>query len=148
MIYLGTDHRGYKMKEELREYLTSRGYQVVDLGAKSEEPGDDYPGYAEKVARAVVTDPNNRGILLCGSGAGVCIAANKINGVRAAVAWNEGVSRAIRNDDNANVLCLPADQITAVDAKKIVQVFLDASFGGEERYKRRLRQIQEIETKH
>ncbi len=148
MIYLGTDHRGYKMKEELREYLTSRGYQVVDLGAKSEEPGDDYPAYAEKVARAVVTDPNNRGILLCGSGAGVCIAANKINGVRAAVAWNEGVSRAIRNDDNANVLCLPADQITAVDAKKIVQVFLDASFGGEERYKRRLRQIQEIETKH
>ncbi|MBI4050392.1 MAG: RpiB/LacA/LacB family sugar-phosphate isomerase [Candidatus Doudnabacteria bacterium] len=144
MIYLGADHRGYKLKEKLREYLTSRGYQLRDMGTDSAEPVD-YPMIAERVARGVAADLNNRGILLCGSGAGVCIVANKFNKIRAAQAWNEDVAHAIRHDDNANVLCLPADSLSQEEVKQIVQAFLDTSFGGEARYQRRIKEIEEIE---
>ena len=144
MIYLGADHRGFKIKKELLEYLVGKGYRVTDMGTNSEEPVD-YPLVAEKVARRVVEDPNNRGILICGSGAGVCIVANKIDGIMAAVAWKPEVAKAVRNEDNVNVLCLPADHITHEDAKQISQVFLDTSFGGEDRYKRRVDEIKNIE---
>ncbi|KKW28670.1 MAG: Ribose 5-phosphate isomerase [Parcubacteria group bacterium GW2011_GWA2_52_8] len=92
-------------------------------------------------------DPNNRGVLLCGSGAGVCIAANKIRGVRAAQAWDPEVARLARNDDNINVVCLGADRISADDAKPIVKKFLSTSFGGAERFTRRIKQITELEGK-
>lgn len=145
MIYLGTDHRGFKVKEELKSYLAGRGYQIEDLGAGAYDPSDDYPEVARRVARKVTEDPNNRGILLCGSAAGVCIVANKIKGVRAAPAWNAEQIWSMRNDDNLNVLCLAADYTSAEKAKKITQAFLDASFSGEERHKRRLKEIEEIE---
>lgn len=144
MIYLGADHGGYKFKEQLKIYLKSRGYQVADLGTDSEVP-IDYPLIAKRVAEKVMEDPNNRGIVLCRSGAGVCIAANKIRGIRAAEAWNEEVARAARHDDNVNVLCLAADYLSFEAAKKIAQTFLDTSFAGEERYKRRLKEIEDIE---
>lgn len=147
MIYLGSDHRGFKLKEILKQHLISRGYQVRDVGTNSEE-SVDYPIIAEQVGHKVVKDPNNRGVLLCGSGAGVCIAANKIDGVRAAEAWNVDIARAVRNDDNVNVLCLAADEIDPEDMKKITQVFLDTSFGGTERYKRRLKEINDIEKEN
>ena len=126
------------------DYLKKQGYQVKDLGTNSEEPVD-YPEIAKKVGAEVAGDPNNRGVLLCGSGAGVCIAANKINGIRAAQAWDPEVARLARNDDNINVLCLGADRISSDDAKPIVQKFLSTSFGGAERFNRRLKQIQELE---
>lgn len=148
MIYLGADHGGYKLKEQLKEFLRERGYQHTDLGASTLDPDDDYPIIAEKVALKVMEDPYNRGITLCRNGAGVCIVANKIKGIRAAPAWNVKVAAAIRNDDNANVLCLPADYLSFEEAMAIVQVFLDTSLGAEERYKRRLREIQDIEKKH
>lgn len=147
MIYLGADHRGFKLKGEILNYLKERGYAATDLGTNSEEQVD-YPVIGEKVARAVLGDPNNRGILICGSGAGVCIVANKIKGVRAAEAWNKDIAAAARNDDNANVLCLSADSLSIEAVKPIIQVFLDTSFGGEERYKRRLKQIEDIENKN
>jgi ribose 5-phosphate isomerase B len=147
MIYIGADHRGYKLKESLVAYLEDRGYRVANEGTVSEEAAD-YPVISEKVAKRVKEDLNNRGILICGSGAGVCITANKINGIRAAVAWNEKVAKAIRNDDNANILCLASDEISEEEAKKISQVFLDTSFMGEERYKRRLEEIKAIEQEN
>lgn len=145
MIYIGADHRGFKLKKELFDYLVRKGYRVVDVGTDSEE-SVDYPIIAEKVTRKVAEDPNNRGIIVCGSGGGVCIVANKSKGILAAEAWNPEVARAARNDDNINVLCLPADHINHEDAKNISQVFLDTSFGGEDRYKRRLDEIREMEN--
>lgn len=144
MIYVGADHRGFKLKEQLKIYLSGRGYQITDVGTYSEE-SVDYPLIAQKVAEDVRTDPNNRGVLLCGSGVGVCVVANKFKGIRAGEAWSEDVARKARTDDNVNVLCISADTISLEDAKKIIQVFLDTSFMGEDRYKRRLKQIEEIE---
>jgi len=144
MIYIGADHRGFKLKRELFDYLIGKGYRVVDVGTDSEE-SVDYPIIAEKVTRKVAEDPNNRGIIVCGTGGGVCIVANKSKGILAAEAWNPEVAKAARNDDNINVLCLPADYITHEDAKQISQAFLDTSFGGEDRYKRRLDEIREME---
>ena len=147
MIYLGADHRGFDLKEKLRTYLTERGYQITDLGTNTEE-AVDYPLIAQKVAEAVKGDLNNRGILLCGSGVGVCIVANKFKGIRAGEAWNTDVATKARTDDNINVLCISADTVPLLDAKKIAQTFLDTSFAGEERYKRRLKQIEEIEKEN
>src|SRR3989344_2725325 len=147
MIYIGADHRGYKLKTELFEYLVGKGYRVVDVGTNSEEPVD-YPLIAEKVSKKVAEDPNNRGIIVCGSGAGVCIVANKTGGILAATAWSPEVAEAVRNDDNVNVLCLPADHITHNDAKKISQVFLDTSFGGADRHKRRIGEIRDMEKEN
>lgn len=144
MIYLGADHRGFKLKEQVKAYLVERGYQVTDLGTNSEEPVD-YPLITEKVAVAVKGDPNNRGIVICGSGVGVCIVANKIKTIRAAEAWSPEVAHAARNDDNVNVLCLSSDNLDFEQSKPIVQAFLDTSFGAEDRYKRRLKQIEDIE---
>lgn len=145
MVYLGGDHHGFQLKLELMQYLTGRGYQVEDLGTDSEEPAD-YPVIAAKVGKKVAEDPNNRGILMCASGAGVCIAANKIRGIRAAQAWEPEIAKAARNDDNINILCIAADRIDTEDAKPIVQKFLDTSFGGAERFNRRIKQITELET--
>ena len=145
MIYLGADHRGYQLKDKLKEYLTFRGYQIMDMGTNSAD-AVDYPLIAKAVSEEVVKDLNNRGILLCGSAAGISIAANKIKGVRAGVAWNEKIATANRNDDNINIVCIPADDTDEETAKKIIQTFLDTSFGGEERRVRRLKQIEDIEN--
>ena len=145
--YLGADHRGYRLKEKLKEHLVSRGFLVTDMGTHSEE-SVDYPIFAEKVARGVLEDPNNKGILFCGSGAGVCIAANKVKGIRAAVAWDPKIARVARNDDNINVLCLASDSTDLEVAKVISKTFLDTSFAGEERYRRRAKQIKAIEEKN
>ena len=147
MIYIGADHRGFKAKEALLEYLQSRGYAVADVGTRTEEPVD-YPIIAEKVGHKVTEDPNNRGVLLCASGAGVCIAVNKIDGIRAAEAWNENIARSVRTDDNINVLCLSAEETNTEDMKKITQIFLDTSFVSKERYKRRLKEIQDMEKEN
>ncbi len=147
MIYIGSDHRGFQLKKELSDYLVKKGYQTADLGTDSEEPVD-YPLIAEKVAKKVKEDLNNRGIIICGSGAGVCIVSNKIDGIRAAQAWSPEVATAARNDDNVNVLCLSADHTDADISKKIVQKFLDTSFGGAERFNRRIKEIGEIEKEN
>lgn len=144
MIYLGSDHRGYKHKESLKQFLFEQGYQVEDVGTDSEE-SVDYPAIAQTVAQKVSEDFNNRGILLCGSGVGVCIVANKIKGIRAGSAWTPEVARSARADDNVNVLCMAADDISSDEAKEIARAFLNTSFRSEDRYKRRLAQIEEIE---
>jgi len=144
MIYLGADHRGYKLKEEIKKFLTKTGYDFKDLGVNSNEPAD-YPLIAEKVGRSVAENKNNRGILICGSGGGVCIAANKIRGIRAAEARDEDKAKADRNDDDVNILCLSGDWLDLDAAKPIIEVFLNTRFDSAERRVRRLRQIAALE---
>ncbi len=139
-IYIGADHAGYKMKELLKRKLSAWDHRVVDLGARKLVPNDDYPEYATAVARAVVAK-KGRGILLCGSGVGMCMAANKIPGVRAALGWSEGLARTARTDDDTNVLCLPARLRTLDPVESILKVWLKTKFSGAARHKRRLKKV-------
>lgn len=147
LIYLGADHRGFKLKEELRRYLADEcGYEVVDLGNHRLDENDDYPDFAILVARKVSLDPtNSRGIIICGSGVGVDVVANKFKNVRSALAANPDQAMSSRKDDDTNVLSLAADFLTETESKKVVQVWLQTDFSGEERHRRRLEKIEKIE---
>lgn len=145
MIYIGADHRGFELKTRLFKRLSDEGYEVTDLGDDHLDPADDYVDFAKKVADAVVNSPENRGIILCGSGAGVDIAANKFDGIRSALAFDMARARQAREHEDANVLSLPADALDEETAWEIVKVFLKTLFSGEERHQRRLRKIEEIE---
>ncbi len=146
MLYLAAYHRGYAIKEGLKKYLADAGYEVEDLGAFAYDKDDDYPDFAAAAAQKVAQNPEaNRAILLCGSGHGADIVANKFRGVRAALCWNADVARQSREHDNANVLVLPADWVTEEEAQEIVRSWLEVEFSGEERHVRRLRKIEEIE---
>lgn len=147
MLYLGADHRGYFIKEKLKSWLAVQGILHEDLGAEMLTADDDYPDYAAAVSRAVAKKPDeNKGILICGSGAGVCIAANKFKGARAALAMNTEMARAARKDDDANILCLAADFTNENEALQIVDVWLHTSFSNEARHKRRIAKIAETES--
>lgn len=146
-IYIGADHRGFDMKSRLVAELKSSGYTVIDVGASSLIAGDDYPDFARAVAENVAQDPaGRRGIVICGSGFGVDIAANKVKGVRAALAMSPDHISQGRHDDDVNVLALAADFISSEDASKMVKVFLITPFAKEERYVRRLWKIADIEN--
>jgi ribose 5-phosphate isomerase B len=144
-IYLGTDHAGYELKNILAEYLTHAGHQVEDLGALTLEAEDDYPRYAYSVAAKVLGgNDDDRGILICGSGQGMTMAANRVNGVRAALAWDVESAAASRRDDNANVLVLPARFVDAETAEAMVDAWLAASFNADPKYQRRLDELEEL----
>ena len=145
MIFIGADHRGFELKEKLKQHLIDEGFEITDLGNDHLDPGDDYVVFAEKIAEATVGDENNRGIILCGSGAGVDMVANKIDGVRSALVFD--VPRAVqaREHENANVISLPADTLDEEHAFEIVKAFLTTEFSGAERHERRLEEIEKIE---
>ena len=147
-IYIGADHNGFALKGELIAFLEREGYTVVDEGNTVLDPVDDFPGFAAKVATAVRSDASgqSRGILLCGSGQGVCIAANRFSGIRACVCADTMQAVASRNDDNANVLCLPARYISREDAVVVVRAWLKTPFDGAERFKRRIQQLDAFEV--
>ena len=152
-IVIGADHGGYKLKEELKPFLKQLGYSVEDVGTNSEE-SCDYPDYAFKVAAAVGREdkglggfPKVAGILVCRSAAGMMIAANKVKGVRAVAAFDEASARHSREHNAANVLGLPGDWMTPEQAKKIVRVWLEVQFSGEERHLRRIQKIAAFEKK-
>ncbi|MAG60059.1 ribose-5-phosphate isomerase [Candidatus Woesebacteria bacterium] len=144
-IFIGADHGGYQLKEELKGYLKELGHDVQDIGADKLDPDDDYPDFVLPVAGNVSRDQESRGIVIGRSGNGEVIAANKVKGIRAALCWSEKVAKKAREHNDANVLSLGADFISASDAKKIVKAFLETSFSGEERHKRRLQKIAEKE---
>lgn len=147
VIYIGADHRGFNLKEQIKVYLKDQGYEVFDVGAKAYNKDDDYPLFARSVGEKVSADPDNtRGILICGSGIGGDIAVNKFKRVRSGLALSTDQAYAARHDDNINVLSLAADFTDASDIQNIVHVFLVTPFGGDERYKRRLKEIAEIEA--
>jgi len=147
-IFLGSDHAGFKLKQAIKEYLIKSGFAIKDLGNHNLSPLDDYPDYAEKVARAVQKSSDQRGILFCGSGEGVCIVANKFKGIRAVVGFSRYAAKQSRADDDANILCLPARVLTTNEVKRIVEAWLKENFSGEARHVRRLRKIKIIETKY
>jgi ribose 5-phosphate isomerase B len=145
-IYLGADHNGFERKAKLREYLQKSGYQVVDEGDASLLPEDDFPQFASKVVQAMRADndPEVRGILICGSGQGMCMAANRFRGVRAALAFDQEEARAARNDDDSNVLCLSARSLDFDTTIGIVHAWLMTPFAGATRFKRRLQELDEL----
>lgn len=149
-IYLGADHHGIAVKQQLKVWLSATGYKVVDLGADSLIPDDDYPVYAQKVAEAVVGDLQHRksavGLLFCASGGGVTMAANKLAGVRAVEIYDEKSAKHARKDNDANIGCLSADWLTLDEIKLIVATFLAEPFSQAERHIRRINQIAALET--
>ncbi|MBX4190148.1 RpiB/LacA/LacB family sugar-phosphate isomerase [Candidatus Parcubacteria bacterium] len=144
MIYLGADHKGFELKEKLKDFFDELGFDYEDMGAFEKTPGDDFPEFARKVAEHVV-GPDDRGIVICGSGVGVDEVANKVPGIRCGLAINRDQIKAARHDDDINVLALAADYTSEDDAKEIVKIFLDTEFGDEDRYKRRINQIEEVD---
>jgi ribose 5-phosphate isomerase B len=145
-IALGADHGGYLLKEELKRYLISEGWQVEDFGTFSEEPVD-YPDLAFKIAKAVARGEFPQGILVCTTGIGVSIAANKVKGVKAALCHEPLSAELARRHNHANILCLGGKIIGPKLALKIVETWLSTPFSTEERHIRRLKKIEEIEEK-
>lgn len=148
MLYLGADHRGFKLKEKVRAFLEGEGYQFKDLGNLVHNLGDDYPDFAAEVAFKVSENPErNQGILFCGSGVGMDIAANKFKGVRSALVWgdDEALVKQSRQHDDSNILTLPADHLTEEQTKRIVKLWLETPFLKEERHVRRIQKIKSFE---
>lgn len=150
-IYIGSDHRGFELKEKITRWLFEWGYPFEDIGALILDTGDDYTKYASEVASLVSRSSfakatADKGILLCGSGVGVEVVANKFDGVRAAIGKSPEQVRAGRNDDDMNILVIAADYTDEYETKKMVKAFLETKFGGKERYKRRLKEIEKIEA--
>lgn len=145
-LYIGADHRGFRMKNDLLLWFHTHGYEVTDIGNHAEDTEDDYVDFATLLAQAVAEDPTNRrGILLCGSGVGMAVAANKVPGIRAALIHEVNIAKNARHDDDINVLALGADYIQQETAERVVQTFLTTSFSGAERHVRRLEKITALE---
>jgi RpiB/LacA/LacB family sugar-phosphate isomerase len=147
IVYFGADHGGYRLKEILKVFVKNQGYEVFDIGSSRYEDGDDYPDFAVPVAKKINVDPErSRGILICRSGAGVDMVANKFKNVRSVLAISPDQVYAARHDDAANVLSLAADYTSDDDARKITTVFLETKFADEEKYRRRLNKISDVEN--
>jgi len=144
-IALGADHGGFDLKNQLAAHLDTAGHRVIDVGAHAYDAGDDYPDFARLVAEAVAKGEVDRGILVCGSGVGASIAANKIRGVRAALCHDTYSARQGVEHDDMNVLCLGARVIGVELARELVAAFVGARFSGEERHTRRLSKVLAIE---
>ncbi len=145
-IVLGADHAGYELKEEMATRLVDFGYQIVDVGTHSTD-SVDYPDVAETLGRAVLDGKAERGILICGSGAGASIAANKLKGIRATVAHDAYTAHQSVEHDDVNVLTLGARVIGPAQAWELVQSFVNANFSGDERHVRRVNKDKALEEK-
>lgn len=144
-VVIGADHGGYVLKQELAKYLEATGHEVVDAGAHSLEPLDDYPDFAKAVADSVASKDAQRGIMICGSGVGASVAANKIKGVRASVCHDTYSAHQGVEHDDMNVLCLGARVVGGELAREITTAFVSAEYSGEERHRRRLGKVLDME---
>ncbi len=142
MIAVGSDHGGYELKQEILKYLEKEGYEYRDYGSYDEQ-AVDYPVYAKKVARAILDGEAEKGILICGTGIGISIAANRIPGIRAALCSDCFSAEATRLHNDANIVCMGGRVVGPGLAVKIVDTFLKTDFSGEERHSRRIRMIEE-----
>lgn len=149
-IYLGSDHRGFGMKEHVLAYLSKHKYDVIDVGDKVLDPSDDFPQFAQMASLQVIGDEDDdaRAILLCGGGQGMAMAANRFRGIRASVVWNASVAKETRQDNNSNVLCLPADVLENEPEawQGIIETWLNTPFAAATRYIRRNRQLDDLQT--
>jgi ribose 5-phosphate isomerase B len=144
-ISIAADHAGFELKEKLKDYLEQQGNEVEDAGPKAFQPGDDYPDYAGPAAEMVGTGKVERGIVICDSGIGVDIVANKIPGVRSALVHDEELAKLTRQHNDSNVLALGALFVDEEKAKRIVKNWLETPFSGAERHERRIAKIKQFE---
>ncbi|HXG25095.1 MAG TPA: ribose 5-phosphate isomerase B [Chthonomonadales bacterium] len=143
-IAVGSDHAGFHLKNRLRDMLRAEGHEVLDMGAHSPE-ASDYPDFAALVGRAVASQEVERGVLVCGTGAGIAMAANKIRGVRAAAACETTTAALTRSHNDANIICLGERIIPPEMAERIVRTFIETPFSGSERHVRRIQKIAQLE---
>lgn len=145
-IAIASDHAGYKIKEMIKQLLKESGYEFTDIGTGNED-SVDYPDFAFKVAEAVSSGESQRGILICGSGLGMCIAANKVKGIRAVTAYDKFTAEMSRRHNDANILCLGARVLDQAAIKEIVKIWLETPFDAENpRHQRRIQKISDYEA--
>lgn len=142
-IYIGSDHRGFELKAAIAHHLSEEGYSVEDLGPHAYDKDDDFLDFAEQVCRETLRG-GGRGILICGSGHGMSMAANKVKGIRAALCWNAKSGRWAKEHQDANIICIASQIGSARSANGIVSAWLNADFGGEERYARRISRLNKM----
>ena len=146
MIYLGADHRGYNLKEEIKKFFELEKIKFKDLGNLNYDENDDYPDFVKKVVERILSKPKKeKGILVCGTGIGMSIAANKFKGIKAGLCLSGYMAKRAIEEDDINILCLAADITDVGTSKKIIKEWLKAKFKNEERHKRRIEKIFEIE---
>jgi len=145
-VYLGSDHAGFELKAHLLDHLALTGHEPVDCGPLAYDPDDDYPPYCFATAERVRADPGSLGVVIGGSGNGEQIAANKVRGIRAALAWSEETSRLGREHNDAQVVAIGARMHTPEEAARLVDIFVTSPFSGDERHARRLRMVAEYEA--
>ena len=145
-IFIASDHRGFELKKSLSTYLTSLNHEVFDLGPLELNPTDDFPLYIVQVVKEILANPNSRGIVICKNGVGVSIMANRSKGIRCALSWSPEHAKTTRNDDDSNVLALPSEFISEKEAELIVKTWLETPFANEERFRRRLAEIENLST--
>ena len=145
-IYIGADHNGFEFKRQLSQTLKLAGHEVIDQGDTTIDPQDDFPQFAGKVVTTLLGEPDKdaKGILICGSGQGMCMAANRFKGIRASLCWNIGEARSARNDDDSNVLCLSSKYMTLEEAQAVVATWLATPFAAAPRFIRRLKELDEL----
>ena len=146
-LAVGADHAGFSLKQALVTYLKEVGYEVQDVGALRPDPNDDYPDFAQAVAEAIVNGQTERGVLICGSGVGASVAANKIPGIRAGLCHDTYSAHQGVEHDDMNVLVIGARVVGTALAEELVHAFLNATFTGEERHRRRVEKVKALEAK-
>jgi ribose 5-phosphate isomerase B len=147
-VHLGSDHAGFELKQHLAEWLAAHGYEAVDHGAFEYDADDDYPPFCLQAATGVVGDEGSLGIVIGGSGNGEQMAANKVPGVRAALAWDDDTAKLAREHNDANVVSLGARMLSTDEAVRLVEIFLDTPYSGAERHARRIGMLSEYEQTH
>lgn len=142
-VYVGADHNGFRLRNSVIDYLKRAGYDVVDEGDERLDPEDDFPVFAHKTVTDILTsdDDDPRGILICGSGQGMCMAANRFKGIRAALVYDRESALSSRNDDNSNIACLPANLLEKDQTNILIETWLSTKFAAAPRFIRRLNEI-------
>jgi len=145
-IFIGADHNGYELKKYISDFLARSNYEVVDDGDLRLDSQDDFPQFAGRTVNAMLAsnDSESWAILICGSGQGMCMAANRFKGIRASLCWDINQARVSRNDDDSNVLCLPAAVLDDRSAEAIVLTWLNTPFAGAPRFQRRIKELDEL----
>jgi len=147
IIYLGADHNGFELKNQIGDFLKKKGYRIYDLGPFKYDKNDDYPDYAIKVCKKILKN-KSKGILICGTGQGMSRAANKVKGIVAEVCWNQKSARHAKEHSNANVLSFGSTMVSSILAKKMVMIWLSSEFNKEKRHIRRYKKIIKIENRN
>ncbi len=142
VIYIGADHAGYNLKEYLKKYLQDKKLDFVDLGTYSSKEKNDYPDFAQKVCKKVIKDKKSKGLLICGTGTGMVIVANRYKGIRAAVAYDKYSAEMSRKDNDSNVLCLRGRKVKFEKQEKLLHKWLNVDFSNNIRHKRRIKKIE------